>query len=259
LRLQPELLRSGRYDIALRVEPTLAFPVEGHGNESVLSPYGVERDGGRRSHEGIDIFASRGTPALAATDGFVRSISPNELGGKVVWLSDERRAQTLYYAHLDSQAVSAGERVHRGDTLGFVGNTGNARTTRPHLHFGIYRPGAGAVDPFPFVRQVQSSLPAVAVDTGRLGTFGMTTAASALVVAPSATADSLRRVGRDTPLQFVGAAGRWYRVQLADGSAGYLPGRSTRSTDRALDAPVRRASKTTLDDFGFPVVGGDGR
>jgi peptidoglycan LD-endopeptidase LytH len=257
LRLQPELLRSGRLEVTVRVEPTLAFPVEGRGNDAVQSLFGVDRDAGRRRHQGIDIFAPRGTPALAATDGVVRSTSPNELGGKVVWLSDGSRSQTLYYAHLDSQAVSPGERVRIGDTLGFVGNTGNARTTRPHLHFGIYRRGSGAVDPYPFVRRVSTPPPAVAVDTARLGTFGRATAAGALLIAPTAGADTVSRVARNTLLQFVGAAGRWYRVQLADGSAGYLPGRATAATDRRIDDAAAPRTTAALDAFGFPVSGGE--
>jgi murein DD-endopeptidase MepM/ murein hydrolase activator NlpD len=57
----------------------------------------------------------------------------------------------LYYAHLDRHAVSAGQRVRKGEIVGFIGNTGNARTTAPHLHFGIYRRGQGAIDPLYYV------------------------------------------------------------------------------------------------------------
>ena len=73
------------------------------------------------------------------------------LGLSYVWLYDARRGQALYYAHLDSQIVQAGVQVDVGDTLGLVGNTGNARSTSPHLHFGIYRHGEGALDPLPFI------------------------------------------------------------------------------------------------------------
>jgi murein DD-endopeptidase MepM/ murein hydrolase activator NlpD len=78
-------------------------------------------------------------------------VTTNRLGGNVVWVWDAERGQALYYAHLDRQDVSAGSRVHAGDVLGRVGNTGNARTTPPHLHFGIYRPIEGAIDPLPFI------------------------------------------------------------------------------------------------------------
>ena len=71
-------------------------------------------------------------------------------GEKTVWLRDGERGLSYYYAHLDSQLVRAGEYVERGDTVGLVGNTGNARTTPPHLHFGIY--ANGARDPYPYLQ-----------------------------------------------------------------------------------------------------------
>ncbi len=113
LRVQPELLRSGAYTLTLTTEPSLAFPVSGKSNKAVQSFFGAERDAGARLHKGIDIFAPRGTPVLAATRGVVRSISPNNLGGNVVWLSDSDRGQTLYYAHLDRHNVVEGQRVRR--------------------------------------------------------------------------------------------------------------------------------------------------
>jgi murein DD-endopeptidase MepM/ murein hydrolase activator NlpD len=149
VRVQAEFLGSGSVAIAQRHRPALLFPVSGRGRANVQSFFGAARGG--REHQGIDIFAPRGTPAVAATDGFVTSTSPNALGGNVVWLWDPRRNQTLYYAHLDTQAVSRGQWVRRGDVIGFVGNTGNARTTAPHLHFGIYRRGQGAIDPLYYV------------------------------------------------------------------------------------------------------------
>ena len=237
LRLQAELLRSGRYDLTLRAEPSLSFPVQGGGNRAVLSFFGADRDAGRRSHHGIDIFAARGTPVLAAADGFVRSTSPNELGGNVVWLRDDMRGQTLYYAHLDRHAVSAGQRVRIGDTLGFVGNTGNARTTRPHLHFAIYRRGEGPIDPYPFVRLITAQPAALAADTSKLGALGVTTAQrTALLVTPSADGDTVRRLSRNTNVQIVGAVGRWYRVQLEDGVAGYVMARGVGQAQRPVEA-----------------------
>ena len=62
----------------------------------------------------------------------------------------------LYYAHLDQQLVSPGERVNAGEIVGTVGNTGNARTTAPHLHFGIYAVGRGAIDPYWFIAPAQT-------------------------------------------------------------------------------------------------------
>jgi len=223
LRLQPELLRDGRFELIVRAQPTLAFPVEGRGNGAIQSLFGVARDGGLRSHHGIDIFAPRGTPVVAATDGYVRSTAPNTLGGNVIWLSDERRRQTLYYAHLDTVLVRTGQNVAVGDTLGLVGNTGNARTTPPHLHFGIYRRGRGPIDPLVHVRRIASDLPALRADTQHLGTHRTTRVAGATLRAGnSARGERLRDLPRGAPLQIMAANASWYRVQFDDGTSGYL-------------------------------------
>lgn len=229
LRLQPELLRSGRYTVSIDVAPVLAFPVEGRGNGAIQSLFGVDRDAGRRVHHGIDIFAPRGTPVLAATDGVIRSTSPNKLGGIVVWLSDEVRRQSLYYAHLDSQIVLPGQRVRTGDTLGFVGNTGNARTTPPHLHFGIYRRGRGPIDPLPHVRLITRRAPGLDADTAQLGLPAQTRIAQAtLRAAPTASGEALRLVARNESLLIMGVNASWYRVQFADGTSGYLTANAVR-------------------------------
>ena len=140
-------------EVVVGTDPALGFPVAGLDERAVQSRFGADRDGGERRHEGIDVFAPRGTPVVAATDG-VASPGDNRLGGTVVWLRDGTRGLSLYYAHLDTALVAPGQRVARGDTLGTVGTTGNARGTAPHLHFGIYgrrADGRGAVDPYPFV------------------------------------------------------------------------------------------------------------
>ncbi len=149
LRMQAEFLATGTSASTQKHRHALLFPVVGRGRANVHSFFGAARGG--RDHQGIDIFAPRGTPVVAATDGWISSTTPNKLGGNVVWLWDARRDQSLYYAHLDKHAVSRGDRVAKGDVLGFVGNTGNARTTAPHLHFGIYRRGRGAIDPLYYV------------------------------------------------------------------------------------------------------------
>lgn len=230
LRLQPELLRAGRYELTITVASILAFPVEGGDNRSVQSFYGASRDGGQRGHEGIDIFAARGTPVLASTDGNILSTRPNELGGKVVWLRDDARDQSLYHAHLDSVLVSQGMTVRLGDTLGFVGNTGNARTTPPHLHFGVYRRPGGAVDPWPQVRQPSQTLPSQRADTALVGRLAeVFTARTVLRREQSSRGDSVRSLTRGTAVRIMAATGDSYRVQLPSGEAGYL----TRSAVRA--------------------------
>lgn len=159
LRLQPALFRSGEYNVSVSIGPSLDFPVSGK-KPSVGSTWGDQRDGGKRSHEGIDIFAPKSTPAVAAADGIITGVREGGIGGKVVWLRPEGKPYTLYYAHLDQQLVQEGQRVKKGDVVGLVGNTGNARTTPAHLHFGIYGYG-GAIDPLPFVNRAIKAAPVV--------------------------------------------------------------------------------------------------
>ena len=150
-RAQPRLDTAPAYAVAQQIAASLRFPVQGRDGDAVQSGFGAARDAGVRRHEGIDIFAPRGTAVVAAADGWITRQTTNRLGGNVVWLWSPSRRLSLYYAHLDRHAVTPGERVREGDVLGYVGNTGNARFTAPHLHFGVYASMAGAVDPFPFV------------------------------------------------------------------------------------------------------------
>jgi peptidoglycan LD-endopeptidase LytH len=227
LRVQPELLRGVRVRITASVGATLAFPVVGRDSRAVRSYWGATRDAGERSHQGIDIFAPRGTPALAATEGWVTAVRNTELGGNVVWLWDPERRQSLYYAHLDRQLVRVGERVRIGDTLGLVGNTGNARTTPPHLHFGIYRRGEGPIDPYRWVYQPRDTPPRIRADLAALGTLRRAGRATVpLRVGPEASAAPVVTLAPRTALRVVGVAAEWYRVTLPDRSFGYLPARS---------------------------------
>lgn len=129
----------------------LAIPVEGVTARALRDTYGAPRGADRR-HEGIDIFARRGTPVIASTRGIVLHTGTNELGGNVVWVLGPG-GDRHYYAHLDRVAELARfQRVAPGTVLGYVGTTGNAAGTPPHLHYGIYRRGTGAINPFPLLR-----------------------------------------------------------------------------------------------------------
>ncbi|TRO64471.1 M23 family metallopeptidase [Christiangramia sabulilitoris] len=150
LIFQPEIEANTPFQIKIQRSPAYTFPVAEGENSDIGSYWGDIRDGGKREHKGIDIFATRGTPVLAAVEGRIRFSGEKGLGGKQVWLWDRRRKQSLYYAHLDS-IVPDIKKVKAGDTLGFVGNTGNAEFTPSHLHFGIYKKGQGAVDPLGYV------------------------------------------------------------------------------------------------------------
>ncbi|MDE2762903.1 MAG: M23 family metallopeptidase [Gemmatimonadota bacterium] len=224
LRVQPELLRGGNYRVTLREESQLGFPVEGRGMSAILSVFGAARDGGRREHHGVDIFAPRGTPVLAATDGRVRRVRETPRGGKVVWIREPVHEASLYYAHLDSQHVSSGQLVERGDTIGFVGNTGNARTTPPHLHFGLYR--RGPIDPWPFLDPPRRELPELTADPAMLGTrVRSANEGIRLRAAPGRGGEIVRELDPGTPLQVLGASGGWFRVRLPDGSDGFVAAR----------------------------------
>lgn len=238
-RAQPELLRGGRYRATIRIAPTLAFPVEGGSEQQVKSGFGDPRDGGVRDHHGIDIFAPRGTPAIAAAEARVSRVGTSPRGGNVVWLRDER-GYALYYAHLDRHHVEEGQRVVPGDTIGFVGNTGNARTTRPHLHFGVYRRGEGPVDPWWFVSRSRGSAPALVVDTTLLGAWARTASDRSLLrAAPNLRADSLVVLPRHAAMRVVAAVGSWFRVRLADGVTGYVASNRLEPAERAIAwAPV---------------------
>jgi murein DD-endopeptidase MepM/ murein hydrolase activator NlpD len=116
----------------------LPSPIGARG--TFANSWGAPRDGTRR-HEGIDIFAPRDTPVLSTTRGIITRIGTNRLGGQVVWVLGPG-FESHYYAHLDRFGdIHLGEIVATGDVLGYVGNTGNARTTPAHLHYGIYHDG----------------------------------------------------------------------------------------------------------------------
>jgi len=257
VRVQPELLRGVRYLVTLEATASLAFPVDGRDGRAVRSYFGAVRDGGRRAHQGIDIFAPRGTPVRAAAGG-VANVGENELGGRVVWVWDPEHDRSLYYAHLDSQAVRTGQVVRTGDTLGWVGNTGNARTTAPHLHFGIYARGEGPVDPYPFVYRPRAEPPAIAADTGRLGTWRRVEGRRrlSLYAAPAEQAaglTALRELEPRTVMRVEGAAGRYYRVRLPDGTDGYVAASGTSAADTPVER-TRPARSAAVRDRPSPVA-----
>lgn len=119
----------------------LLIPVEGIEKTALRDDWGDVRGGGKRRHTAIDILAPRGTRALACVTGSILKLHDSVAGGHTLYLVDEARSRIYYYAHLDSYAegIRDGVQVRQGDVIGFVGSTGNAPETTPHLHFGIER------------------------------------------------------------------------------------------------------------------------
>jgi murein DD-endopeptidase MepM/ murein hydrolase activator NlpD len=127
-----------------------AFPVLGDG-VSFSDDYGAPR-AGTGWHQGTDLFGPMGTPIVAVADGVLSKVGVNTLGGNRLWLTDDA-GHEYYYAHLSAYApgVADGVRVRAGQVIAFLGNTGQAITTPPHLHFEIHPGGGDSVNPYPYL------------------------------------------------------------------------------------------------------------
>jgi murein DD-endopeptidase MepM/ murein hydrolase activator NlpD len=132
--------------------PGFVCPVKG--GAAFINSWGYPRSGGTRTHKGTDMYGSQGYghPLVAVQDGYIK-MKTVRLGGIVVYLYDDA-GNRYYYAHLQSypSGQKDGQRVSKGQTIGYIGSTGNAGG--PHLHFGLYPGGGSAVNPYPTVRAV---------------------------------------------------------------------------------------------------------
>ena len=130
----------------LPVDNSLPSPLPG---QQLTDTWGGARSEGR-SHEGIDIFAKRNAPIQATTHGVITRIGDDRLGGRVVVIVGPGGAGH-YYAHLEDYAdINVNDWVEAGDIIGYVGDSGNAKGTPPHVHYGIYING-DAVNPYPLL------------------------------------------------------------------------------------------------------------
>jgi murein DD-endopeptidase MepM/ murein hydrolase activator NlpD len=130
-------------DAALLKAKRLLVPVAGIDASSLHSTFNDTRASGRR-HEAMDILAPRGTAVLAALDGRIVKLFTSAAGGLTIYQFDREEQYCYYYAHLDGYAsdLTEGQSVARGQTIGYVGTTGNAPAGTPHLHFAIFKLGA---------------------------------------------------------------------------------------------------------------------
>jgi len=126
-------------DVSYLAERHILLPVAGADMTKVADSFDEERDGGERTHRAIDILAPRGTPILSADDGKILRMTNNALGGISMYTVDPEGRLVYYYAHMEryNDAMSVGRAIVRGDTLGYVGTTGNAPKDIPHLHFQV--------------------------------------------------------------------------------------------------------------------------
>ena len=138
----------------------LIVPVEGVPPSKLVDTYTQAR--GTKAHEAIDIAAPRGTRVLAVEDGKVAKLFTSVPGGLTVYQFDHDGRLAYYYAHLDryAEGLKEGAVLRRGDLVGYVGTTGNARPDSPHLHFAVFALGpqkqwwrGEPINPFPALRR----------------------------------------------------------------------------------------------------------
>lgn len=144
------------FSAALLARPAataIDVPVVGVDASEIADSFGAPR--GARLHQGVDIFAPRGTYVTSATPGIIARIGTNALGGTVVYVLGPG-GERYYYAHLDSvdTLLARGQIVGTTTVIGRVGTSGNATGTPPHLHFGIYGHG-DAQDPLPRLNRLR--------------------------------------------------------------------------------------------------------
>ena len=137
----------------------LNLPVEGVRADKLVPTFDEAR--GDRPHEAIDIMSPRGTPVIATEDGRIAKLFWSKAGGHTIYQFDPSSRYVYYYAHLDRYAddLAEGQEVKRGQTIGYVGSTGNAKADAPHLHFAIFLMtpekrwwDGAALDPYPVLR-----------------------------------------------------------------------------------------------------------
>lgn len=121
------------------VERHLTFPVQGVPRTALVDSFHQAREG--HEHEAVDILAPRNTPVLAVEDGTIAKLFLSKAGGNTIYQFDPSGEYCYYYAHLERYAdgLKDGDRVSRGQVIGYVGTSGNAPKNTPHLHFAIFR------------------------------------------------------------------------------------------------------------------------
>jgi murein DD-endopeptidase MepM/ murein hydrolase activator NlpD len=145
-------------------EPTIVSPIRGVAASELRDTFNEMHNGHR--HEAIDISESEGTPVRAVVNGTIQKLFFSKAGGKTIYEFDYGSVYCYYYAHLErySNGLHDGMSVSQGEVIGYVGSTGNASPTAPHLHFAIYLLGpqkswwkGNPIDPYPILERALSS------------------------------------------------------------------------------------------------------
>ncbi len=245
VRIQPELLKEGEYTLTITAGPSLAFPITPKVKSNIGSLFGVGRDNGERKHEGIDIFAPVHSPAVASANGVVTRVNENALGGKVIFMRPDNAFYNLYYAHLDSQIAVEGQQVKTGDIIGLTGNTGNARFTASHLHFGIYT-NSGAIDPLYFVKADYKESAKLSVPLNNLNTWMRSGKNVKFYYDQHTTGTNFVMLEESTLIRPEAGTGILYRVILPDGKKGFIIGSTITSAMKPLKRLTVKKSQPLL-------------
>ena len=138
--------------------PDMGYPLSEVKPKELRSQFNDRRSGHR--HHAIDLMRPRGTAVMAVTDGVVRKLYRSREGGISIYLFDGSKEYCFFYGHLDHYAknLHEGQAVRKGEVIGYVGYTGNAKRSSPHLHFAVSLTGpqrrwSGGVpiDPYPML------------------------------------------------------------------------------------------------------------
>ncbi|TVR03339.1 MAG: M23 family metallopeptidase [Spirochaetaceae bacterium] len=286
LRIQPRLMEGGELTVTVAADASLAWPVVGTDRRRIWSFFGDSRAGGARVHHGVDIFAPRGTPLVAISPSTVMRVGERNLGGNIITLHDRDRELMIYYAHLDEQLANQGDLVGPGDVIGTVGNTGNAITTPPHLHLGIYQTHwRRPVDPWYFIvppdrtpepvwrieypigswvevagapvalMRYPAARSGVVQSPARFDAVGAPIRAEE--IAPSrigAGEPTTAEIGRGTPVRVIGATRSFYLVEVPTGERGYL---SRTAVSRIVHPTTQLTAGEPIEVFARPDRTGD--
>jgi len=218
LRIQPELLCDVQCKVEIEIESSMHFPVLGLNKNSIQSFFGDPRDGGKRDHHGVDIFAARNTDVITSADGYITRTGNSKIGGKYVWTYYPSLRINCYYAHLETISIKNRQKVKAGTKIGTVGNSGNAKYTPPHLHFGIYQSGLGPVDPYYFIATDNLKSGKISERLEMFGNLARTNSGKVLLYSNNRVFE----LPSNSSLNICAINSTKFRVKLPDGRIGFI-------------------------------------